>query len=76
MSGTSVCPHEWQAIGGGSGAFIFGWLRRFTGVGISGGGAGLTATMVGLRATDLRLDLLLSAPAGLIGFMVNGGAAA
>ena len=63
-------------MGGGSDALAFGWLRRFTGGGTSLGRGELTTGMVGLRETDLRFDLLLSAPAGLMGFMVNGGATA
>lgn len=50
--------------------FAFSDCRRLAGAGFSPGDGGVFDTSVALRETDLRLARLLSAPAGLIDFIV------
>ena len=78
IKGTSVWPQAWHAIGaGGTDGFAFTDCRRFTGAGLTSTGEAASDTMrVGFRETDFRFDRLLSAPGGLMDFIVYGGATA
>ena len=78
IKGTSIWPQARHAIGAGAmGGFAFRDCRRFTDVGLTATGDAASDTMrVGLRETDFRFDRLLSAPGGLMDFIVYGGATA